>query len=274
MSDRKLRRAAAHAALKLARKAGFPTTPPPTPSNPASVTNTPNSTASVSESAKPTPPKPPISPAQMAANRANSQHSTGPRTDSGRAASSQNHTSHGLARHNSRFKIFPTEDAAAFEALKADLAAEHQPTTVTESIFLNIMAESHWLANRAQTLADTCCDPETGLVDLLVPFNLYLRYQTTHRRTFHKALNDLLKLRAEKRKAENGFVAQQRKAVEEEIKNQIENEDRIWQDPTFKADCTRLGMASLKKGPEYDRLKAEFAAKYYPNQGATAQAAA
>src|SRR5690348_7664000 len=39
---------------------------------------------------------------------------------------------------------------------------------------------------------------------------LYLRYQTTHERAFHKALNDLLKLRAEKRKAEIGFERQER----------------------------------------------------------------
>jgi hypothetical protein len=250
MSSRKIRRAAAHATQKLDRKAGFPTEQQPTN----------------------------ISAAQFAANRANAQHSTGPVTSAGRAASSQNHTTHGLARHNGHFRILPTEDLADFEALKAGLAAEHQPTTVTESILLNTMAESHWLANRAQRLADCCCDQETGLVDQPQPFNLYLRYQSNHRRAFHKALNDLLKLRAERRKAEVGFEAQKCKAEENEIKNQFAQQDLAWQDPTFRADCNRLGLASLNKGPEYDRLKAEFAAKYWPksasNEGATAQAAA
>jgi hypothetical protein len=39
---------------------------------------------------------------------------------------------------------------------------------------------------------------------------LYLRYQTTHERGFHKAMNDLLKLRAAKRKEQIGFESQQR----------------------------------------------------------------
>jgi hypothetical protein len=39
---------------------------------------------------------------------------------------------------------------------------------------------------------------------------LWLRYQTTHERGFHKAMNDLLKLRAAKRKEQIGFESQQR----------------------------------------------------------------
>jgi hypothetical protein len=41
-------------------------------------------------------------------------------------------------------------------------------------------------------------------------FNLYIRYQTTHTRAFHKSLNDLLKLRKETRTERNGFEAQRR----------------------------------------------------------------
>ena len=51
-------------------------------------------------------------------------------------------------------------------------------------------------------------------VYLLKDLALYLRYQTTHDRAFYKALNQLLKLRAETRKAENGFVSQERKAAD------------------------------------------------------------
>ena len=99
--DRKQRRAAAHKERKLARKAGFPAPPP--------VIEIPN--------------------AQLAANRANAQHSTGPTTETGRAASSQNHTIHGLARHNGTFKLLASEDPHGFEALRVALAAEHLPTT-------------------------------------------------------------------------------------------------------------------------------------------------
>jgi len=246
--NRKIRRAAAHEARKLARKAGLPTEQPPQTESSA---------------------------AQFAANRANAQHSSGPKTDTGRHTSSQNHTTHGLARHNGNFLILATEDHHGFEALKASLAAEHQPTTETEAILLNTMAESHWLANRAQTLQNTCIDLATGQVTDAKMFALYLHYQTTHTRAFRKALNDFLKLRAEKRKIQIGFEAQKRKQLEYQMKRQVEQEDLAWQDPTFKADCTRLAMAKLKGDPDYERLKAEFRAKYWPAQeGATAQAAA
>jgi hypothetical protein len=183
--NRKERRAAAHKELKLARKAGFP-----------------------------------ISDAQLTANRANAQLSTGPKTEAGRAISSQNRTSHGLARHNGTFLLLPSEDKNGFEALKASLAGEHQPNTETESILINSMAESHWLADRAQTLQNTCLDPATGQITDPASFALYLRYQTTHTRAFHKCLNDLVKLRSERRKTENGFEAQNRKNEELRIQNE------------------------------------------------------
>jgi len=73
-----------------------------------------------------------LTPEQRAAiNRANAQHSTGAKSESGRHASSQNRTTHGLARHNGPFSLLEWEDPAAFEALKAGLVAEYQPATTT-----------------------------------------------------------------------------------------------------------------------------------------------
>jgi len=212
--NRKQRRAAAHKDRKLARKAGFPN-PQPTPPPPvATLEPAPETPKQVPE-----PPKP-ISEAQLAANRANAQLSCGPKSEAGRAISSQNRTTHGLARHNGSFVLLVTEDPNGFEALKASLTQEHEPSTETESILINHMAESHWLANRAQTLQNTCLNPETGAITNAPLFSLYLRYQTTHTRAFHKGLNNLLKLRSERRKTENGFEAQKRKNEEIRIKNE------------------------------------------------------
>jgi hypothetical protein len=245
--NRQERRAAAHKDRKLARKAGFPSpqpTPAPTPA-PAPPVVVP----------APEAPKPvtPISEAQVTANRANAQLSTGPKTDAGRAASAQNRTTHGLARHNGSFVLLSTEDPRGFEALKASLAAEHTPSTETESILINGMAESHWLANRAQSLQNTCLDPQTGQITDAALFSLYLRYQTTHTRAFHKCLNDLAKLRSERRKAENGFEAQERKKEELRIQNErheMKKEHHEWdiriKDANF---CHRAGqnVANLNK---------------------------
>jgi len=203
--------------------AGIPEPGRPFPSL-YSITNTPTPAN--------TPASAPISPAQLAANRANAQHSTGPTSESGRATSSQNRTTHGLARHNGTFVLLPTENPNGFEALRASLAAEHQPNTETESILVNTMTESHWLAQRAQTLQNSSFDPTTGQITDPKTFSLYLRYQTTHTRAFHKSLNDLLKLRAESRKTQNGFEAQARKEEELRIKNErheMKKQSHYWE---------------------------------------------
>ena len=113
-----------------------------------------------------------------------------------------------LTRYNGFFTVLPTEDQDGFEALKQSLAAEHRPTTATEVIFINTMLESHWLALRAQRLAKTCVDSDTGIVTDEKSFGLYFRCETTYRRAFHKASSDLAKLRSERRKAGSGFEAQ------------------------------------------------------------------
>ena len=202
--NRKERRAVAHKDRKIARKAGFPVaTTPESQSNPApaesplngvpaSIEEPPAAIPGIPEPGLPYPSLSSISLAQLTANRANAQFSTGPKTETGRAISSQNRTTHGLARHNGAFILLSTEDPNGFEALKASLAVEHQPSTETEAILVNGMAESYWLANRAQTLQNTCFDPQTGQITDASLFSLYLRYQTTHTRAFHKSLNDLV----------------------------------------------------------------------------------
>ena len=235
--NRQERRAAAHKDRKLARKAGFPT--PQSAQAPPSANHEPVVPRETPKSA-------PISAAQLTANRANAQLSCGPKTEAGRAISSQNRTTHGLARHNGTFVLLSSEDPNGFEALKAALAEEHCPSTETESILINSMAESHWLANRAQTLQKTCLDPQTGQITDPSLFSLYLRYQTTHTRAFHKCLNDLLKLRSEKRKTENGFEAQNRKNEELRVKNErheMKKEHHFW-DVRMKdaAFCNRVGL--------------------------------
>jgi hypothetical protein len=147
--------------------------------------------------------------AQIHANRENAQKSSGP-SEIGKQASSQNRVSHGLTRHNGFFNLLASESIFGFERLLESMLEEHQPTTETEGILVNAMVESHWLANRAQNLADSCFNG-AGQVEDQKLFALYLRYHTTHTRAFYKSLNELLKLRAETRKAAIGFEAQKLK---------------------------------------------------------------
>ena len=151
------------------------------------------------------------SPAQLDANQMNAQLSTGPKTDEGKAASSQNNFRTGLA---GAFVLLDSESPAEFAELHSQLTNEHKPSTPTETMLIQRMAEHFWLTGRALSLQNTCFDLATGLPDDK-RFALYLRYQTSHERAFHKCLADLLRLRAERRRTEIGFESQNAKAVAE-----------------------------------------------------------
>ncbi len=148
---------------------------------------------------------------QVAANQANAQQSSGPKTEEGKSASSQNNFRHGLA---GRFKVLPCENQIEFEHLIAELRAEYCPNTATETLLVEKMAQHHWLSRRALTFQDLFFKPE-GVAQMQKELSLFMRYQVTQDRAFHRCLNDLLKLRAEKRRAAIGFESQQtKKAVE------------------------------------------------------------
>ncbi|HEX3685104.1 MAG TPA: hypothetical protein VHU83_21395 [Bryobacteraceae bacterium] len=147
--------------------------------------------------------------AQISANQQNSQLSTGPKTESGKAASCKNNFRYGLT--GSSFTVLDFEDQDEYDHVLCGLRFEHQPATMTESILVENMAQSHWLRKRALYLQDQCAtDEELTLEQQQKQLALFIRYQTTHDRAFHRALNDLLKLRAERRKMEIGFESQQR----------------------------------------------------------------
>jgi hypothetical protein len=145
---------------------------------------------------------------QIEANRENAKLSTGPKSEAGKAAAALNNTRHGLA---GAFRVLPSESQSEFDELLAILRDEHQPATFTETTLVEGMAQHHWLRQRALNLESSCYDPATGQITDPKQLALLLRYQTTHERAFHKALNDLLKLRAARQKEQIGFESQQRK---------------------------------------------------------------
>ena len=126
------------------------------------------------------------------------------------------------------------------------------------------MAQHYWLTQRAITLQATCFDSETAPEDPEKQLALYLRYQTTHDRAFHKSLDRLLKLRAEKRRQEIGFELQQRKQ-EEETRRRNREERR--QNDEFRkvADQTRREAAENRK-QELHRYTVMLGEAKYDNQ--------
>jgi hypothetical protein len=137
----------------------------------------------------------PTSGARTQANRANAQRSTGPRTEKGKLASSRNALKHGLSTGTI---LIPGEDGNEFEAFRDALRHEHQPADATERILVDQLAQSHWLLQRAIRFQNECFTPD-GVDEKRL--SLFLRYGSAHQRAFHKALNALLRLKKERRKA-------------------------------------------------------------------------
>ncbi len=160
-----------------------------------------------------------ISVAQLAANRTNAQFSTGPNTEAGKAASSRNSRSHGLSGKN--FVVLAWETQEDYDQLLADLHAEYKPSSPTERLLVDSLAQHRWLSDRATTLQELCFDgtrPGECADQLL---SVYLRYQTHHERAFHKCLNQLIAIRRERQKEHDGFVSQTMR-----IANGHRNDDR------------------------------------------------
>src|SRR5579872_4775180 len=86
---------------------------------------------------------------RAAINRANSEHSTGPRTEEGKARSSQNALRHGLL---SRTPVLPSEDRAAYEQHCRRFVDEYRPATPTETQLTQELADTAWRLNRIPAL--------------------------------------------------------------------------------------------------------------------------
>ncbi|HEY3936879.1 MAG TPA: hypothetical protein VGL97_05590 [Bryobacteraceae bacterium] len=159
-------------------------------------------------------------PSQIAANQANSQHSTGPKTEEGKAVSSQNGTSHGLCGH---FTVLPWENENEFNSFCCHLLAELSPATRLERDLVESMAQHRWLVKRALFLQNQCFALDSFHCDQEKKLALYLRYQTTNERAYYKALHEFQKLKEQRRKAEIGFASQTRE-TERETRRQERHE--------------------------------------------------
>lgn len=211
MTARQQRRQAERKARKKANKTANPTAAAPVAPGATAASETLDFTPEPGDFQAPTRTRAEI-------NRENAQHSTGPRTDEGKAASSLNNFRHGLA---GRFVVLDWENADIYYELLDGLRLEHQPETLTEQLLVERMAQHQWLGQRAVFLQDMCFHMKVPLCEQEKQFALYLRYGTTHDRAFHKCLNDLLKLRAAKRKEANGFESRKRQQAAETRKQEL-----------------------------------------------------
>ena len=153
---------------------------------------------------------------QTAANRKNAQHSTGPTSQEGLEASSWVAAwRHGLAvKDHQTFEFLIDEKREKFDELLQRLNDEHVPATETEVLLVRHMAQSEWLRARALRLQNDLLQAAGKSVDP-AKLAIFIRYQTTHERNFHRSLKELLTLRQQRRNLEIGFESQKLKQAAE-----------------------------------------------------------
>ena len=128
---------------------------------------------------------------QLTANQANAQHSTGPRTDEGKARVSQNALRHGLtARH----LVIRDDEREEYADLLNSLSSELDPQGAVETVAFHELLHAAWSLHRFRrieaeasrgTVEDFTDPATTAVLDRLS------RYQARAQRAWQKALHEL-----------------------------------------------------------------------------------
>jgi hypothetical protein len=136
---------------------------------------------------------------RAAINRANSTHSTGPRTESGKQRSSLNALSHGLT---ARTAVLPTEDPDTYQRHIQQFLDEYAPATASETQLVHEIANTAWRLNRIPFLEaelfSQSPNPQTQ-IPLLATLGLH---GSRLSRQFQKALDQLREIQEERRRLE------------------------------------------------------------------------
>src|SRR5579862_7870061 len=96
--------------------------------------------------------------AQVTANLANAQNSSGPRTETGKAASSQNALKHGLTAQT---VLLPGEDEAAYRKMREGMFADLAPGAEPERMLVQILCDTQWRICRCSRLEAAILSQET-----------------------------------------------------------------------------------------------------------------
>jgi hypothetical protein len=138
--------------------------------------------------------------AKLVANRANATHSTGPRSEAGKAKVSQNATRHGLARHG---LVVTKEDQPEFDQLEAELRAEYQAASASEeTAFVHILTH-RWNIVRVHKAEQALFADSEGQDPLTHPntrqrAELYMRYFQRFESSYRAASKHLRQLQTDR----------------------------------------------------------------------------
>lgn len=167
-------------------------------------------------------------------NRNNAQHSTGPRTQQGKAASSQNARKHGFTVTG--HQILATEDPAVYAAFEDEIITIYNPKSLRERLAAVEIAQCRWALRRFDeaeiSLLDTClCNgeqtPGEALGDRCITdpgaphhpglraLDLLVRYRRPWDRRHQQALREFNQARLDRNREERMAIAQQREACKQ-----------------------------------------------------------
>jgi hypothetical protein len=120
--------------------------------------------------------------------------STGPRTDAGKATSSQNARKHDLCSKTLRLSA---EEWAEYNEMRARYGRDLQPADDVEETLVDEICFNYWRLQQARgaeftAIAEHPTDPRI--------ISLYIRYRTGYERCFYKALDQIQKNQRDRRK--------------------------------------------------------------------------
>ena len=128
--------------------------------------------------------------AQITANQANAQHSTGPRTEQGKAAVSTNAITHGATSESAFVK---GENLAEYALHLKKFSEKFRPTDCHEIFLVQSMADAAWRLRRLKgwelQILELCEDANPFLDDdLFKKLNRTHRHMQSIERSYHRAL--------------------------------------------------------------------------------------
>jgi hypothetical protein len=123
--------------------------------------------------------------AQVTANLANAQHSTGPRTETGKAASSQNSLKHGLTAQT---VLLPGEDEAAYRKMCEGMFDSFTAIHVCEKELVQLLSDTQWRLQR-------CARLETAILSENLPdfkaLDIMSKHESRLKRQYSTTLKEL-----------------------------------------------------------------------------------
>jgi len=137
---------------------------------------------------------------QIEANRRNSEHSTGPRSEEGKARSSQNALKHCLYAKDI---LLYWEDFDGYDAFRHQLMLDWEPKTAGEIIYIDQIVQSYFLSRRAISFMQDAYDASTHNGEpVSETYPVFMRIKTQNDRVVHRSLEALTALKKAREKVD------------------------------------------------------------------------